>query len=64
MSEKYWITGVQLGILQAIPDEKERKEIVDGIVDKQFIGDNEVFNKIIDLSKDIYEKNKGEKDEM
>ena len=53
MSERYWITGVQLGMLQAIPDEKERKKMVEEIVDKQFIGDLKVFNKIIDLSKDI-----------
>jgi len=39
MSERYWITGVQLGLLQVIPEEKNRKELVDEIIDKQFMGD-------------------------
>lgn len=37
MSERYWITGVQLGLLQEIPKE-ERSKLVEEIVDKQFIG--------------------------
>jgi len=38
VSERYWITGVQLGLLQAMPDEKDRKELVMKIIDKQFVG--------------------------
>jgi hypothetical protein len=36
MSERYFITGVQLGLLQSL-NETERKKIVDEIIDKQFI---------------------------
>ena len=38
MSERYWITGVQLGVLQITVNEKEKKKIVNGIIKKQFIG--------------------------
>ena len=38
MSERYWITGVQLGMLIAIQEECDRNALVDGIIDKQFIG--------------------------
>lgn len=39
MSERYWITGVQLGTLQALVDEDLRKILRDEIIDNQFIGD-------------------------
>jgi hypothetical protein len=38
MSERYWITGVQLGLLQVYKEEKHRKMLVEEIIDKQFIG--------------------------
>ena len=38
MSERYFITGVQLGLLEILNSEKERKTIIDNIIDKQFIG--------------------------
>ena len=38
MSEKYYITGVQLGILIAHQDEETRRILVEEIIDKQFIG--------------------------
>ncbi len=38
MSERYTITGVQLGMLTAIPNKEERQKVVDEIVDKQFVG--------------------------
>lgn len=38
MSERYWITGVQLGILIASPEHKGRQKIADGIIEEQFIG--------------------------
>lgn len=37
MSERYWITGVQLGMLQELP-KNERKKLVEKIIDDQFIG--------------------------
>ena len=37
MSERYWITGVQLGMLIAIQEECNRNILVDTIIDKQFI---------------------------
>lgn len=37
MSERYLVTGVQLGMMQALQTEKEREKLVDEIVDKQFI---------------------------
>jgi len=37
MSERYWITGVQLGILEATQNENDRIEIVSSITDKRFI---------------------------
>ena len=38
MGERYWITGVQLAILQARDDEKARKRQVEEVIDRQFIG--------------------------
>jgi hypothetical protein len=38
MSERYWISGVQLGLLIAIGSEGKRKQLVDEIIDKQFTG--------------------------
>lgn len=41
MGERYWITGVQLGMLIAFADIKEPKEtkrLIHNIIDKQFIG--------------------------
>ena len=38
MSERYWITGVELGLLKAINIASERVILVEEITDKQFIG--------------------------
>lgn len=40
MSERYIINGVQLRMLIALP-EKQRKELVERIIDKQFIGNSQ-----------------------
>jgi hypothetical protein len=37
MSERYWITGAQLGLLQVAATEESRKFVIDNIIDKQFI---------------------------
>jgi hypothetical protein len=54
MSERYWVTGVQLGLLQ-VGDEKERKRLVNKIVNEQFVTNVKcnVVNKII---KELKEK--------
>lgn len=44
MSERYLVTGVQLGMLKAYADTgelKDLKKLVDRIVDEQFIGKSE-----------------------
>jgi hypothetical protein len=45
MSERYFVTGVQLGLLIALPNQEERQKLVDEIIDKQFLGDKESFEK-------------------
>lgn len=37
MSERYWITGAQLGLLIVADTEAKRQKLVDEIIDKQFI---------------------------
>lgn len=41
MSGRFWITGVQLGMLgsKAKQTEKNKDEIIDEIIENQFIGD-------------------------
>lgn len=46
MSERYWISGVQLGLLQELVYE-ERKKLVKEIVDKQFMGHEKDLKKIM-----------------
>ena len=41
MSERYLVTGIQLGLLIATKSKQARKEIVDVIVDRQFIGNSD-----------------------
>ena len=39
MSEKYWVTGVQLGMLRTVKTSlATRVDIVEEIIDKQFLG--------------------------
>jgi len=38
MGERYIISGVQLGLLCSTENKEKRKEIIDNIIDKQFIG--------------------------
>ena len=59
MSERYWITGVQLGLLIVSPERQGRSKIVDEIIDKQFIGNREDLKRMLnspvgsdDLSKE------------
>jgi hypothetical protein len=40
MSERYLVTGVQLGMLIAISDQEDRQKTVDRITKKQFIGES------------------------
>ena len=48
MSERYLITGVQLGLLVVEHREEMAKKIMDNIIDKQFIG-----NSKNDIIKDV-----------
>ena len=45
--ERFFITGVQLGMLQAMNNEDDRKKLVDEIVENQFIGNKEKFEKLL-----------------
>lgn len=54
MSERYILTGVQLAMLSEIDDRSRRKEIMEEIIDKQFIGNSN--NNII---KDVEKLNNG-----
>ena len=40
MSGRYLVTGVQLGMLQALATEQEREDLVAKICDMQFIGNS------------------------
>ena len=46
MGERYWISGVQLGVLVALTEKADRQTIIDEIVDKQFLGDTKDLKKI------------------
>jgi len=46
MGGRYWITGVQLGMLIASPKE-DSKKISDNIIDNQYIGDAEDVAKLL-----------------
>ena len=41
MSEKYFVTGIQLGLMIAHSEQYERQGIADEIIDKQFIGNSQ-----------------------
>jgi hypothetical protein len=51
MGERYWITGVQLGTLQVLPTSSMRRELIDEIVDKQFIGSKKDLEKMLKARK-------------
>jgi len=51
MGERYWITGVQLGTLQVLPTSSMRRELIDEIVDKQFIGSKKDLEKLLKVKK-------------
>lgn len=38
MSERYMVTGVQLGMLQALNDKYERAKLIEEIIENQYIG--------------------------
>ncbi len=40
MAGRYMVTGVQLGMLIALSEQSDRQELVDKIVDKQFVGNS------------------------
>lgn len=40
MSERYLVTGVQLGMLKALTDESDIHHLIDNIIDNQFVGNS------------------------
>ena len=52
MGNRYFITGVQLGMLVGIEEFNKREEIAEEIQEKQYIGTKEELHKIL---KDISE---------
>lgn len=38
MSERYMVTGVQLGMLQALNDKYERAKLIEEIIENQYVG--------------------------
>jgi len=53
MAERYWITGVQLGLLQTLNNMKARQKIVNQIVDEQFIGGEKELKKMFKKQSDV-----------
>lgn len=55
MSGRYWITGVQLGVLKLFPNAKGREDLLEKISSEQFITDcptdedKELFKKQLSL---------------
>ena len=47
MSGKYWITGVQLGMLRAFSDKKELIKTLDEIETNQFIGSRNFIKRVL-----------------
>jgi hypothetical protein len=48
MGGRYWISGVQLGMLVAGKTEADRKELVDMIIDLQYIGKKKDLKKYVE----------------
>lgn len=46
MTERYLVSGVQLGMLVALPTQQERNKLVDDIINMQYI--NEHSSKVMD----------------
>ena len=46
MGNRYWITGVQLGMLVGIDTPKGRREIAEKIMDEQYLCEAEEFKKL------------------
>lgn len=53
MSERYWITGVQLGCLIALQHQSAREDLADLIISGQFIGDKRDLKRILKLNEGL-----------
>jgi len=51
IGERYLVTGVQLGLLISISSEQARQEIVNVIVQNQFVANTENTNVVDDANK-------------
>jgi hypothetical protein len=47
MGSRYFITGVQIGILLTELEEKSKKDLLNEILERQYIGEKEQFDKLI-----------------
>jgi len=47
MGERYWITGVQLGLLKQLQHSKAREDLINLIINNQFIGNKKGFKKTL-----------------
>jgi len=52
MGNRYWITGVQLGILQQMTKEK-REKLIEEIIDNQFIGNVSTDEESLEFKKAV-----------
>jgi len=43
MGGRYYLTGVQLGMLMSIPKESVRMKLLQEIMDNQYLGDKEEY---------------------
>ena len=58
MGGRYYLTGVQLGMLMSIPEESVRMKLLQEIMDNQYLGDKEEFDKLTKKTKNTKEKKK------
>ena len=63
MGDRYYITGVQLGLLVAHENELIRQQIVENIINKQFICNKAGFEELLNMfsSQNLNQVNEGVK---
>jgi len=47
MSERYWISGVQLGVLIEVKSKDKREVLIKQIIKTQFIGNKQDLDKLL-----------------
>jgi len=64
MGGRYFITGSQLGMLMSVMDEKEKLKLLQDIIDFQYIGDKNIFDKLLKCFESSKEPKKIEKEKV